>query len=408
MKKELLIFLLPIYFASIRLNAQQNVSISDVNGAIPNASSVLDISSATKGLLVPRVALSSTTNQSPIPNGTTVATALLVYNTATSGDVTPGFYHWANTKWNRFDTGNNIGDWKLLGNAGTNVGSNFLGTTDAVDLVLRTNNLEKFRISSNGNMTFNNSNFNQDYYRFECNIQLPSTDVMAIYNSGGQGANQWPLNVYNSTSDGGVVYGYASNFNNNNIAINGVNEGGVGVGVRGFVPSIAASAAIGVQGTSNNSRHYGVFGSIPTTGAWTGFGGIFIGGLGHLNGIYALSDSIFKTDIKPIQNAINTISKIEGKQYLMKSPYKSLQFSSGYHFGFIAQELQEVLPEAVATKVIPVEFSNTHRSSIIEKTAEVKMIDYTILIPFLVEAIKEQQVIIKNLENRIEILEKNR
>ncbi len=152
MKKIRIFYGLFMAVMSLQMHAQQNVSISDVNGATPDASSVLDVSSTTKGLLVPRVALTSTTNQSPIPNGITVATALLVYNTATSGDVTPGFYHWANNKWNRFDTGNNIGDWKLLGNSGTNASSNFLGTTDNVDLVFRTNNTEKVRVLSGGNV----------------------------------------------------------------------------------------------------------------------------------------------------------------------------------------------------------------------------------------------------------------
>ena len=43
--------------------------------------------------------------------------------------------------------------WKLLGNAGTVAGTNFLGTTDAQDLVFKTNNLERVRtLASNGNV----------------------------------------------------------------------------------------------------------------------------------------------------------------------------------------------------------------------------------------------------------------
>lgn len=42
--------------------------------------------------------------------------------------------------------------WLLTGNAGTTAGTNFLGTTDNVDLVLKTNNTEKLRLLSNGNM----------------------------------------------------------------------------------------------------------------------------------------------------------------------------------------------------------------------------------------------------------------
>lgn len=42
------------------------------------------------------------------------------------------------------------GSWSLLGNAGTTAGTNFIGTTDAVDFVIKTNNTEKARVSSAG------------------------------------------------------------------------------------------------------------------------------------------------------------------------------------------------------------------------------------------------------------------
>lgn len=54
----------------------------------------------------------------------------------------------ANTAWASFLTGASA--WGLSGNGGTNPATNFLGTTDAVDLVLRSNNLERFRITSAG------------------------------------------------------------------------------------------------------------------------------------------------------------------------------------------------------------------------------------------------------------------
>lgn len=42
--------------------------------------------------------------------------------------------------------------WAKSGNAGTTAGTHFIGTTDAVDLVLKTNNSERMRINSNGNL----------------------------------------------------------------------------------------------------------------------------------------------------------------------------------------------------------------------------------------------------------------
>ncbi len=151
------LFIVGLIILLSNVYAQQNVSISDVN-AIPDASSVLDVSSTTKGLLIPRVALAATNTGTPV---TLPATSMLVYNTATAGlspnNVIPGYYYNAGTpaapNWLRVYAGSAAGtEWKLLGNSGTDANINFLGTLDAVDLVFRTNNLQRARINSIGNM----------------------------------------------------------------------------------------------------------------------------------------------------------------------------------------------------------------------------------------------------------------
>ena len=109
----------------------------------PDASATLDITSTNSGLLLPRVALSSTTDNTTITG--TEAVSLLVYNTATAGNVTPGFYFWNGTQWERFSTG---GHWKTTGNNGTNSSTNFIGTTDANALTFRTNNIQRLRIAN--------------------------------------------------------------------------------------------------------------------------------------------------------------------------------------------------------------------------------------------------------------------
>jgi hypothetical protein len=92
MKKRLLFmtFLLPL---SIALNAQVGI-----NTAGPDASSMLDISSSNKGLLIPRVELQSTTDVISIA---TPANSLLVFNTVALGDVSVGYYYWSTplSKW---------------------------------------------------------------------------------------------------------------------------------------------------------------------------------------------------------------------------------------------------------------------------------------------------------------------
>ena len=131
----------------------QNIGINST-GAVPAASAVLDRVAADKGLLVPRVLLTATNSALPVA---APAASLLVYNTATAGvapnNVTPGYYYWDGAAWVRVGTGNP--GWTILGNAGTVVGTNFLGTTDNVDLQIRTNNIERIRVRNNGYVGIN-------------------------------------------------------------------------------------------------------------------------------------------------------------------------------------------------------------------------------------------------------------
>ncbi|MCA4793349.1 hypothetical protein [Myroides odoratimimus] len=57
----------------------------------PDRSSAVDIVSGKRGLLIPRLELKDTKIASPVSKP---ANALFVYNSATAGDVTPGFYYW--------------------------------------------------------------------------------------------------------------------------------------------------------------------------------------------------------------------------------------------------------------------------------------------------------------------------
>ena len=73
----------------------QNVGINPT-GAVPNASAGLDVDFPDKGVLIPRVSLTGTTNATPL---TAHVAGMLIYNTATVSDVIPGFYYNNGTKW---------------------------------------------------------------------------------------------------------------------------------------------------------------------------------------------------------------------------------------------------------------------------------------------------------------------
>ena len=50
------------------------------------------------------------------------------------------------------DAGTSSIDWHVNGNATTDPATQFIGTTDLKDLVFRTNNTEKLRITTGGNL----------------------------------------------------------------------------------------------------------------------------------------------------------------------------------------------------------------------------------------------------------------
>lgn len=90
--------LILLSFLAITLKGQNNVGINDDNSS-PKASAMLDVYSESKGLLIPRIALTSTTAAAPV---TSPEASLLVYNTSVTGDVTPGYYYWnGSSKWVR-------------------------------------------------------------------------------------------------------------------------------------------------------------------------------------------------------------------------------------------------------------------------------------------------------------------
>ena len=80
-------------------------------------------------------------------------------------------------------------DWKLSGNAGTISGTDFIGTTDNIDLDIRTNNTIKWRFKTNGTIEFLNTG-------------------SSVFIGQGAGAND---DLSNNTN---VFVGYKSGYNN--------------------------------------------------------------------------------------------------------------------------------------------------------------------------------------------------
>jgi hypothetical protein len=296
--KKLLTLALVLPFAA----AAQNVAIN-ADGAAPNASAMLDVDVAAlpaaskRGLLVPRVALTATNAAAPI---VAPATSLLVYNTATAGaapnNVWPGYYYWNGTAWVRFAA---LGDaWLTTGNAGTVAGTNFIGTTDAVDWVIKTGGSaaanERMRVLSGGKVVVNNTGvggFANDVFSVYANGTTNGTTA----NTGALGSRA--INGY--TFDGFGVAGFTSGTAGTTFGVYGGSTAASGTanGIRGENVNPAAIAIVGIGNTGA--------GAVPTATASRAV-------LGQLNG--TLAGAATGIGVQGLINATMTVGDARGVQ----------------------------------------------------------------------------------------------
>ncbi|MEE9361988.1 MAG: hypothetical protein V3U92_05260 [Cellulophaga sp.] len=68
----------------------------------PNPSAQLEVIATDRGILIPKISLTSVTDVTTITNGN--VEGLLVYNINTASGLSLGYYYWSNTKWNKLST----------------------------------------------------------------------------------------------------------------------------------------------------------------------------------------------------------------------------------------------------------------------------------------------------------------
>lgn len=102
----------------------QNANAQLIVGAAPsslNPNAMLQVQSSNKGVLFPNVALTSTLTASPL---TAHVAGMVVYNTATANDVTPGLYQNNGVRWSKL-----IGGGSAIPAGNTNVVTLEVGQT---------------------------------------------------------------------------------------------------------------------------------------------------------------------------------------------------------------------------------------------------------------------------------------
>ena len=121
------------------LSQNEGVAINS-DGSQADNSAILDLKSITGGLLIPRM----NENQKNALNNP--ATGLLIFQTNAGS----GFYYYTGSEW--IVLSSEKSGWSINGNQGTNSSNDFMGTTDAQDFTLRTNNINRLRVSQKGQL----------------------------------------------------------------------------------------------------------------------------------------------------------------------------------------------------------------------------------------------------------------
>jgi len=117
---------------------------------------------------------------------------------------------------------------------------------------------------------------------------------------------------------------------------------------------------------------------------------IINGDLYHTGSFGQASDIKFKRNIEPLSHVLNKLKLINGVYFdWRKDEYPEMVFNKGRQIGVIAQELEKVFPELVRTT-----------------SKGYKTVDYTKITAVLVEAVKEQQKIITQLEHKVKRIDK--
>lgn len=113
-----------------------------------------------------------------------------------------------------------------------------------------------------------------------------------------------------------------------------------------------------------------------------------------LNLLHSHSDIRLKKDIKPIVGALDKILQLQGVSFIWNKDVSTYVGTiQDYDIGFIAQDVESIIPEVVIETSVP------------DLEYTIKNVRYERLVPLLIESIKEQQTQIEDLKSRLSRIE---
>jgi trimeric autotransporter adhesin len=317
--------------------------------------------------------------------------------------------------------------WGLSGNAGTNAITNFIGTTDLRDFVIRTNNTERLRMTSDGNIVWlwaveagytNSLVIWSNAWEDDMFLPMTGNGHIALWGVWAGGNMGWSQNV--------ALWGeraWSAMAGGQNVAIGWL---GAGTSMQGmYNVALGWNSAWSFMGWSQNVA----IGTLAGSGMTSGSDNIYIGSYaygnlgqsnqfsignilygsgmwanGAMNGRVGIgtmspsqkldvagniiatsyltsSDRNLKTDIIPLSGALEKILTLRGYSFSWKSDNRK-------DIGIIAQEVESAYPDLVHT----------------DPKSGYKSVEYANLIAPMIEAMREQQSIIEKQQQEIDAL----
>lgn len=183
-------------------------------------------------------------------------------------------------------------------------------------------------------------------------------------------------------------------------------------GIGGYFEG-ASRGVMGVGATSGTGNRYGVwayanYGSSTNYGVYsygaggtTNYAGYFSGNVTVTGTFSNPSDENLKENVDSLRAVLPQLTQLRpiSFDYSSDPQYQHMNLARGKQFGFLAQELETIFPNLVSIGVHPSAEESTGGEGgepIIHKS-----INYIALIPILVEAVKEQQEMIEELQKQL-------
>ena len=247
-------FIISILLVNLLLTAEAQVGVG-IGTNSPDTSSMLEVASTTKGMLVPRM---STAQRTAIQNP---ANGLLVYDTNFNG-----FWFYTSAGWLALNHTKNA--WSFTGNA--LAGTELLGSTNGQPLKFISNNTERLRLSDNGNLLVGITSPNY------------TTSLMEVV---GSSTSPNAINGISAFNGSGVFGEIKSNNPTGRSSIEGYyrgsSTGNTVSGVLGSYSGTSTSGGVGIYGynaAASGNQRMGILGNYNSTSFGIGVYGVGFGG----------------------------------------------------------------------------------------------------------------------------------